>query len=223
MTTNRRPGTEPRVILIGGTSHTGKTTIALALANTLHWSYASTDKMARHPGRPWNENPDSIPEQVVEHYLGLSTTELLDNVLDHYGHTVWPLAESLISTHSTDHSAGCLVIEGSALWPEYVARISHENVAAIWLTASNEFLENRIVKSSGYTGKSEHEKNLISRFIQRSLIYNEKMLQAISKLDLLKLDVESLNPADHSQEIILRLLSTQSASNQSAFNQSKVP
>jgi len=199
-----------RVFLIGGTSHSGKTTCAKALAKNLGWHYASTDKMARHPGRPWNEIPDRIPKQVVEHYLGLTVTELLENVLRHYEHTVWPLAESLISAHSTDRSADYLVLEGSALWPDHVARLTHENVSAIWLTASDEFLENRILKSSGYHDKSQHEKNLITKFIQRSLVYNETMLRTLNKLGLLQFDIESLTSPDLIHEEILQLLSAQS-------------
>ncbi|MEL7245323.1 MAG: 2-phosphoglycerate kinase, partial [Cyanobacteria bacterium J06573_2] len=42
-----------RIILIGGSSHVGKSTLAQSLANKLNWNYISTDKLARHPGRPW--------------------------------------------------------------------------------------------------------------------------------------------------------------------------
>ncbi len=44
---------ETRVILIGGSSHAGKSTLGQAIAAKLGWSYRSTDKLARHPGRPW--------------------------------------------------------------------------------------------------------------------------------------------------------------------------
>ncbi|MGD1875429.1 MAG: hypothetical protein ACFB02_20525 [Mastigocoleus sp.] len=36
-----------RIILIGGTSHAGKSTLGQALAITLGWDYCSTDKLAR--------------------------------------------------------------------------------------------------------------------------------------------------------------------------------
>ncbi len=39
-------------ILIGGTSHAGKSTLAQSLAAKLGWNYLSTDKLARHPGKP---------------------------------------------------------------------------------------------------------------------------------------------------------------------------
>ena len=41
-----------RVLLIGGPSHTGKSTLAETLAAELGWNHVSTDSMARHPGRP---------------------------------------------------------------------------------------------------------------------------------------------------------------------------
>lgn len=59
---------ETRVILIGGASHTGKSTLAQALASHLGWNYRSTDKLARHPGRPWvSAYGKAIPEHVVKH------------------------------------------------------------------------------------------------------------------------------------------------------------
>ena len=45
------PGRELRVILIGGSSHVGKSTLAQSLASKLGWRYISTDSLARHPGQ----------------------------------------------------------------------------------------------------------------------------------------------------------------------------
>jgi 2-phosphoglycerate kinase len=54
---------ETRVILIGGSSHVGKSTLGQSLAAKLGWSYCSTDKLARHPGRPWvGANGKPIPK-----------------------------------------------------------------------------------------------------------------------------------------------------------------
>ena len=46
-----------KLILIGGTSHTGKSTLARQLAEELGWNYLSTDQLARHPGRPTTMMP----------------------------------------------------------------------------------------------------------------------------------------------------------------------
>ena len=78
-----------RAILIGGSSHTGKSTLGQALAAKLGWSYLATDKLARHPGRPWvGINGQAIPAHVVEHYRDLSAEALLLDVLSHYTNNV---------------------------------------------------------------------------------------------------------------------------------------
>ena len=67
-----------RVILISGPSHAGKSTLAHSLSLKLGWSRKSTDKLARHPGRPWTINQKPVPEHVTEHYLSLSVDELIE-------------------------------------------------------------------------------------------------------------------------------------------------
>ena len=69
-----------RVILIGGSSNVGKSTIAQSMALKLGWSYLSTDSLARHPGRPWRVGQRAVPEHVVDHYRSLSVDELFTDV-----------------------------------------------------------------------------------------------------------------------------------------------
>ena len=70
----------PRVVLIGGTSHVGKSTLSESLAARLGWTRISTDTLARHPGRPWKPAPEKVPDHVAEHYLSLSVNELIEDV-----------------------------------------------------------------------------------------------------------------------------------------------
>jgi len=69
-----------KLVLIGGTSHAGKSTPARRLAGDLGWDCLSTDQLARHPGRPWRAD-QPVPEDVVAHYRELSDSELVDSVL----------------------------------------------------------------------------------------------------------------------------------------------
>src|SRR5687767_6850308 len=94
-----------RVILIGGSSHVGKSTLAQSLASELGWSYRSTDKLAKHPGRPWRTPPKTVPEHVAEHYLTLSVEELIADVIRHYRDNVWPLVEDIVTSHATNLSS----------------------------------------------------------------------------------------------------------------------
>ena len=184
---NLRP--DLRVILIGGTSHVGKSTVSEALAAALGWEYLSTDSLARHPGRPWKPAPEKVPDHVADHYLTLSVDELVDDVLRHYRVNVWPMVEGIIASYSNDAASPGLVLEGSALWPEPVARLDFGKVAAIWLTASQEVLGRRIHEGSGYGSKSSREREMIDKFLQRSVSYNVRMVDAVRKQGLVLVDV----------------------------------
>ena len=174
-----------RVMLIGGPSNVGKSTLAQALAAQLGWRCASTDGLARHPGRPWG----TVPPHVAEHYLSLSVDELFEAVMRHYL-TMWPAIRSMITAHACDPSAECLILEGSALRPESVVTLSLDGIGAVWLTASDSFLQERICKASGFGQASPREKAMIEKFLGRTQRYNESMIQALRDLGLPWIDVE---------------------------------
>ena len=121
----------------------------------------STDSLARHPGRPWKPAPEKVPDHVAEHYLSLSVDELLEDVLRHYRVIVWPKAEEIVASHSHDTSGAGVVLEGSALWPEFVTDLSLDRVAALWLTASDDVLRRRIHAGSMYDSKSPRERLMV--------------------------------------------------------------
>lgn len=189
---------ETRVILIGGSSHAGKSTLGQALAAKLGWSYRSTDKLARHPGRPWvGANGKAIPEHVAEFYRELSVEALFLDVLSHYEKNVLPQVEVIVRSHASDLSTECLILEGSALWPGFVANLVGENgVKAIWLTARNQLLGNRIKRESNFCNVCKDEKYLIQKFLNRTLFYNKHMREEVERLGFMCIDVESVSKAD---------------------------
>lgn len=133
-----------KAILIGGSSHVGKSAVSESLAAKLAWAHISTDTLARHPGRPWNPAPEKVPDRVAEHYLCLSIDELIEDVLRHYRTNVWPKVKAIIALHSNNASTAGVVLEGSALWPEFVASLYFDDITALWLTASEEIFRRRI-------------------------------------------------------------------------------
>lgn len=186
------------VLLIGGVSHTGKSTIAQSVADYvgyrfLGYNYISTDKLARHPGRPWQPQLTDIPKHVIEHYQLLTTDELVENVLNHYSTNVWPRIEDILTDHTTNIPSGKMAIEGSALLPELVANLKFDNVASIWLTASNEFLRQRIYQSSQYATKSSFEQMLIDKFFQRNCLLNDRIINDVDRLGLVSFNVEQVS------------------------------
>lgn len=177
------------MILIGGSSHVGKSTVAESLATALGWTHISTDRLERHPGRPWASIPNQVPDHVSEHYLSLTVDELIEDVLRHYKLNVWPKVEAIIASHLNDPTASGMVLEGSALWPDFVSNLDFTKVAAIWLTASDELFQLRIHANSLYTSKSPRERTMIDKFLERSLAYDKRMVEAVNRHRLNLLDV----------------------------------
>ena len=190
-----------RVILIGGASHTGKSTLARPLASALGWEYRATDKLAKHPGRPWRNDGTHVPPHVVEHYATLSVDDLVADVLRHYERNVLPQIDALVRAHASDPSSAGLVLEGSALWPEIVAPLVSDKVAALWLTASDNLLMKRIYAESHYAEKSPQEQLLIRKFLERTLVYGGRMERAVSEHRLLSVRVR---PSDTAETLVRR-------------------
>lgn len=194
-----------RILLIGGASHVGKSTLAQSLASYLGWNYRSTDKLARHPGRPWQAKPGKVPNHVADHYLLLSADELITDVFRHYRENVWPIIEEIVAFHATDVSSDRLVLEGSALLPEFVNVLNLENIFAIWLTANNEFLRQRIYAASHYELKTHSEKMMVDKFLERNNSFNDQIMSTINQLGLVSVDVES---ASNVEELMSKCLTT---------------
>ncbi len=179
-----------KVILIGGSSHVGKSQLAKSVATTLGWTLVSTDSLARHPGRPWQTPPEKVPNEVAVHYLDLSVDELIEDVLNHYRANVWPKVEAIIDSHTSNSSDLGVVIEGSAVWPEFAGGLDFNEIAAVWLTASDDLFRQRIYAGSNFDSKAPRERRMIDKFLERTLAYNARMVEAVNRLSFNLLDVE---------------------------------
>lgn len=177
---------------MGGSSHVGKSTLAQYLAAKLNWNYRSTDKLARHPGKPWIQaNKKIIPEHVVEHYKNLSTEALFLDVISYYEKNILPQVENIVGSEEY------IILEGSALYPGLVKNLVNEKgVKAMWLTASEQLFRNRIYQESNFDNVGEDEKCLIEKFLQRTLLYNQRMIEKVENLGFIYIDVESTSTLD---------------------------
>ena len=177
-----------RVVLIGGTSNVGKSTVAQVLAARLGFDHRPTDLLARHPGRPWRTPEREVPPHVAEHYRSLAVDELISSVLDHY-ERLWPRALRLITDHAAGHGAG-LVLEGSALWPVFVAGLTVPRTAAVWLTADHAVVRARIHDAGRYEAATDEERQLMDKFLARTERYQALMLDAVQELGLDRIEVD---------------------------------
>jgi 2-phosphoglycerate kinase len=192
--------TKDRIFLIGGTSNTGKSTLAKHLASKLGRDYYSTDMMARHPGRPWKDNYDDIPERVVEHYLTLAPEELLVDVTRHYTDNIKPIIIDTLKSYPN----GNLVLEGSAIMPEFINTKDFENVNAIWLTAGFEFLKSRIYDNSKYYSKTKKERVLIDKFLQRSYIFDVQIMKTVKANNLQSINLDEISDINKLTEMLVK-------------------
>jgi 2-phosphoglycerate kinase len=158
----------PRAILIGGTSHTGKSTLAAVLASRLGGEACSTDHLARHPGRPWATAPAGVPAHVAEHYRALSTDEQMASVLDHYRR----LAPRIVALVGAATARSPLVLEGSALLPATVAPLMAGDVVGVTLLAGPDLLTARINAESRFVERDLTGRGLIDAFLARAIAFN---------------------------------------------------
>lgn len=180
-----------KVILIGGTSHLGKSTLGRRLAKERSWSYLSTDQLARHPGRPWKAGDDSVPDDVVQHYSNLSVPELVESVLLHYRSNVWPIVDAIVQSRLNNPYDRGLVFEGSAILPELVSIAGYDRVSAIWLSAPGHLIEERVKHSSAYETGTMAERRLIDAFIDRSVAFDRILTDSAGSNGLSMLDVST--------------------------------
>ncbi len=193
-----------KVVLIGGTSHAGKSTTAQAVAARLGGEAMSTDSLARHPGRPWPTPTWTVPDHVAEHYRTLTPDELIASVLAHY-RRMWPMVRERIEARLAD-PAPPLVLEGSALWPELVAELSLPAMRAVWLTADDALFDARIRRESRFEAADPAGRQLIESFAARTRLYNAQMLAQVRRLGLPRVEVTAAMSPDEVTEAVLTAL-----------------
>lgn len=200
----------PRVILIGGASHAGKSSLAKALARRLGWEALSTDRLARHPGRPWPVGDVPVPPHVVEHYSTLDADALVASVMQHY-ERMWPLVRDLVERRASDPDAAGLVLEGSAVLPEHAAQLLGGHVAALWLRADERLIRSRMYRESGYERADAAGRALIDAFLERARRYQRRMLDEVARLGLASLEARSGESVTQIVDRTLQLLGVAAA------------
>lgn len=191
---------DPKAILIGGTSHTGKSTLARRMGLRLGWAVMPTDTLARHPGRPWPQNGAPVRPHVANHYLTLSTGELIADVQRHYA-SLRPVIESKLAA-----SAGGLVVEGSALWPEHVTGPAMSGARSIWLTAGEDFLRKRIFTESGHARADRRQQAMIASFADRTVAFDRLLIECAEAQGQPVLNIETAASPEDALALALECL-----------------
>ncbi|WP_329581021.1 hypothetical protein [Streptomyces sp. NBC_01361] len=205
------------MVLIGGTSNVGKSTVAHAVAEKLGFERLTTDGLARHPGRPWRTPEWEVPAHVAEHYGSLTVDELITSVLGHYDR-LWPRIEELITTYAAEgHGRTGLVLEGSALWPVRVARLQVPRTAAVWLTTDDAVVRARVHAAGRYEAATETERRLMDKFLARTERYQTLMIDALDRSGMDRIDAGGGRSVAELADMVLAAVDAQNAVGQSSL------
>ena len=157
-------------ILITGSSHTGKSTMAAALAEKLGCKTLHTDEMARHPGRPW---PTPKP-QVAEFYSTLSADTIFWFLRAHYENFQFQIHQLIDQNIAAETP---FILEGSAIRPALLQFDAEVPVRKICLTANADILRDRIRASCDWDNQSPAAREAIDAFTSRTIMDNAELVQ----------------------------------------------
>ncbi|MCJ9749828.1 hypothetical protein MOV61_03745 [Neorhizobium sp. BETTINA12A] len=184
-------------ILIAGSSHVGKTTLAKRLAETLNLNMVSTDSLGRHPGRPW----PSVRPPVAEYYRRLSPKTIYWFLRVHH-ENMWPGLKRMIDGEIEARKP--FVLEGSALRPEFIAPLVSETLVGICLHADTDFLRERMRAEAGYLQAGGDDRAMFDAFIERSVHDNAEMHKAARENGLRIVDAADPHAVDNLFDELVR-------------------
>lgn len=185
-------------LLIFGTSVSGKTTLANNIAERIGWEVRCSDRMGRHPGRPWAE----VPGSVIEFYNCLSNDAIHWFLRVHH-ENIWPIIREHIEASLLK---GRQIIEGAALRPELLAQLNLASASIIGLTLSPGALHSRILRESDYDNRDAPIQRAIDRFAVRCLRENAQVSASAQRHGFAMRDVSEPSAADELAVDLIRQL-----------------
>ncbi|MCL2462925.1 MAG: hypothetical protein FWF44_09690 [Defluviitaleaceae bacterium] len=170
---HRSVGIPPKVILIGGSPMTGKSTLAAALSAKLGWQYVSTDDIGEIIQTALGIDP-MRGVNYLDYYANTDKSALVEDILA-YHLRIQPAVSRLTEINSA--WGGPLIIEGWALYPEYVKNIGQKKARALWLVAEGDLLERRLRDNPGFYESAGEPEKVIENYLYRSEWHNGLILK----------------------------------------------
>jgi len=161
-----------KVILIGGSPRVGKSTAAALLASKLIRPCVSTDDIGEALQSMLDIGP--IKGYPYPDYYALRTPQQLVDDIVAYHKKVEPAIARLVEVHSNWGSP--LVMEGWALYPEFVCGIENEQVFSVWLIAEPGLFESRMRANSSFLDNAAQPEKVIEGYLYRSEWHNKTLL-----------------------------------------------
>ena len=177
-----------KVLMIGGSPLTGKSTAAAAMGSVRRWPCLSTDDVGEVLQAALPLDPMRGMD-YRDYYACVPEDGLIEDIR-RYHRAMEPALERLVAIHST--WGGPLVLEGWALYPAHVRPWLGGSVFGIWLVAGEGLLESRLRRRPGFLDGAAAE-----NYLRRSKWHNRRLLEECRALALPFLQVrEGDTPAE---------------------------
>ena len=191
-----------KVILIGGSPMSGKTTLAIKLAAKYEYGCISTDDIGEIIGTVSEVNPMKDFD-YREYYVSKSIEDLINDI-SLYHRRLWPSIKHLIEIHSAWSTP--IIIEGWALYPKLVESIKNDSLRTIWLVPDEDVLEQRLISHNDFYRGSSDEKEMITNYLRRSFWHNETISKEANELNQDFIRVTKDLPEDRLVEKAIEIL-----------------
>jgi 2-phosphoglycerate kinase len=162
-----------KVILIGGTPYTGKTTLAKLLSAKLGYSNISTDDLGSALRAVLPDDPAFNPNgsRSYEDYYLQETNEKLISDTERHHSRLKPAVMHVIDSHL--HFSGPAVIEGWSMFPLWFDN-DNKDLGKIWLVSDPDTIYDRIVNDDFFSGHSDRKK-IIKKYSVRCFWQNRRI------------------------------------------------
>lgn len=162
-----------KVILIGGSPMTGKSTVAIALASKLNRACISTDDIGEVLHTVTDINP--MKGQYYTDYYSNTDKEKLIEDIKMYHAQIKPAIKRLVDIHSSWGTP--VIIEGWAIYPDILDCLNIETVKSVWLIANESLLAKRLEDNTSFYKDASNPKKMLENYLYRSLWHNEFLLE----------------------------------------------
>lgn len=167
-----------KVILIGGSPMSGKTTLATKLAQRYEYNCISTDDIGGILKTVVAINPIGDMD-YHKYYIKRSWEDLCRDTWQCH-QKIWPAVKRLVKIHSEWGTP--IIIEGWALYPILFQNSVVENMKRIWLISDSDVLKNRLINAKEFILGASNADMMVEKYLQRSMWHNEKIYQQVIEI-----------------------------------------
>lgn len=153
-----------KVLLIGGSPMTGKTSAAVKISSYFQIPCISTDDIGEILQTAKNIDPMKGLD-YLDYYSKTDENKMFDDMIG-YHRCLEKAVLKMIDIHS--QWGNSVIIEGYALYPHFLGKLN-ANTDAVWLSADEQLLETRVENSRAFKNASPDIKE---KYLKRSVMHN---------------------------------------------------